>query len=574
MRSVSFVLLLVACAGGVDPYGGVAAVAVESISAPDQELALAEDSELPIELFAVATPADAPLTWEVTEGPAHGSLAGEPPSLLYTPDPDFSGSDELKFEVSLDRGHRAEACVSLAVVSIADAPVAEDTALLTADEEPVSGHLDALDLEGATLTWSLLIPPLHGTFELDQSNGTFTWTPETDWNGSDRVGWEATDGAFTTGLHTLELTVVPVDDPPTANPQARVAPEDTPIEGTLSGADRDGDPLAFFVVALPAHGTVWVVPEDGTFEWTPDRNFQGVEAFSFDVSDGHGVSAPAVVTVESTPVDDPPVFDADDMVVSEGGQVAQQLFSYDYEGEAVTFALDTAPAHGTAVVTAQGMATYVPDPEFSGADAFAVAAIANGVRVVEPIGVQVLPTEDLPVALPVASSVEEGGALGGELAGYDPDGDPLTFALATGPAQGVATVSGTSFLYVPPPGFVGADAFTFTASDGFGSSAPAVVSIDVLPAIARDPPTADDAAFALVEGTPFEGELTGTDPAGAELVFRLTSQPAHATAWLVGATLEVVPEAGYVGPDGATFSVTGGTGESDGASITLDIQPL
>jgi hypothetical protein len=65
------------------------------------------------------------------------------------------------------------------------------------------------------------------------------------------------------------------------------------------------------------------------------------------------------------------------------------------------------------------------------------------------------------------------------LAGSDPDGDPLTYTITLSPAHGTLSGTGPDLTYTPDPGYVGADSFAFTVSDGQLVSSEAVVSIEV-----------------------------------------------------------------------------------------------
>jgi hypothetical protein len=62
----------------------------------------------------------------------------------------------------------------------------------------------------------------------------------------------------------------------------------------------------------------------------------------------------------------------------------------------------------------------------------------------------------------------------------DPDGDPLTTTIASGPSHGTVSLrTDGGFGYKPDPGYIGRDSFTYTANDGMLSSPPATVSITV-----------------------------------------------------------------------------------------------
>src|SRR5690606_6522571 len=62
---------------------------------------------------------------------------------------------------------------------------------------------------------------------------------------------------------------------------------------------------------------------------------------------------------------------------------------------------------------------------------------------------------------------------------YDPDGDPISYDIASGPVNGVLTGLGTSRTYVPNPNFQGADSFVFEARDNRGGFASATVLLTV-----------------------------------------------------------------------------------------------
>ncbi|TDE00701.1 choice-of-anchor L domain-containing protein [Jiangella asiatica] len=95
--------------------------------------------------------------------------------------------------------------------------------------------------------------------------------------------------------------------PPVADDQAVETEMDTPVDITLTGSDPDGDPITFGDVSDPANGELSGTEPD--LVYTPDDGFTGEDEFTFTVSDGAAVSAPATVTVTveggSEPTDEP-----------------------------------------------------------------------------------------------------------------------------------------------------------------------------------------------------------------------------------------------------------------------------
>src|SRR5260221_1585038 len=108
-----------------------------------------------------------------------------------------------------------------------------------------------------------------------------------------------------TQADSATIDVTPVNDPPTTSGQAVAGNEDTPILGQLTASDVDGDALSY-ALALnggPAHGSVTIHP-DGSYSYTPATHYYGADSFTYQVSDGHGGTATASVTLTVNPVYD------------------------------------------------------------------------------------------------------------------------------------------------------------------------------------------------------------------------------------------------------------------------------
>ncbi|NHQ93856.1 putative Ig domain-containing protein, partial [Janthinobacterium lividum] len=68
-------------------------------------------------------------------------------------------------------------------------------------------------------------------------------------------------------------------------------------------------------------------------------------------------------------------------------------------------------------------------------------------------------------------------------------GVATSVAVASAASHGTATVNGTSISYTPAAGYAGADSFSYTASNGAGTSAQAIVTITVSPPVITLAPT-------------------------------------------------------------------------------------
>ena len=107
----------------------------------------------------------------------------------------------------------------------------------------------------------------------------------------------------------------------------------------------------------PSHGTLsGTVP---TLTYTPEANYSGPDSFTFVASDGSLASAPAVVSITVTPVNDVPAAVADAGTAAEGGSVEVPVLANDsdVEGDALTVTEVTQGANGAAA-NGSGSVTY------------------------------------------------------------------------------------------------------------------------------------------------------------------------------------------------------------------------
>jgi VCBS repeat-containing protein len=188
-------------------------------------------------------------------------------------------------------------------------PVAVDDAFSTSEDTALSATVIGNDSDpnGDTLIVSLVTGTSNGTLVLN-ADGTFTYTPNANFNGSDSFTYKVNDGTVDGNTATVTITVNPVNDPPVAANDAASTNEDTPVNGTVlpNDSDIDGDMLTVSLVSGPSHGTVILNP-NGTFTYAPALNFNGVDTFTYVANDGSANSNVATVTITVTPVNDNPV---------------------------------------------------------------------------------------------------------------------------------------------------------------------------------------------------------------------------------------------------------------------------
>jgi VCBS repeat-containing protein len=353
----------------------------------------------------------------------------------------------------------------------------------------------------------------------------------------------------------------------------------TPLGGLLANdSDPNRNPLTAILLVGPAHGTLLNFYANGAFAYYPPDTFAGVDSFTYVVSDGVLRSAPVTVTLNVAPHNHAPQVAGGGLAVWEDGPTAPfQLYATDADGDAITFALVSPPAHGTLTLNPTGVYTYTPFRDFFGEDEFTFRAFdgTDWSSSFARIGINVGATPDAPVATAVTTPLTayEGVAMGGRVGGTDVDGGVLTFAVATPPAHGTLSMSADgSFVYTAAVGYFGADAFSFVAEDGLYVSVPATVSLDVLPA--EQAPGAVGDSYSIGRGGTVTANVLDNDvPLDEETTFTavLVSGPAHGRLTLSSdGTFTYTADPAFTGVE--TFTYAANDGQGTGAPATVKIR--
>ena len=300
-------------------------------------------------------------------------------TLTFTPAANANGTSTISLVIA-DNGGTANGGIDtsaaqsfvVSVGAVNDAPACADDAASTDEDTPLNDSLACTDVEGDTLTYAEVAGPSDGTLLLNP-DGTFTYTPDPDFNGSDSFTFTADDGSAVSNVATFTITVPAVNDAPVCADDTATTNEDTPLAGFVSCTDVDGDTLTYAEVTGPSNGTL-AVNTDGSFTYTPDADFNGSDSFTFTADDGTESSNTATFTITVTAVNDAPVCADDADSTDEDTPLAGSVTCTDVDGDALTYASGTDPANGTLTFNPDGTFTYTPDPDFNGTDSFTFTA--------------------------------------------------------------------------------------------------------------------------------------------------------------------------------------------------------
>lgn len=246
---------------------------------------------------------------------------------------------------------------------------------------PVNGTLNNL-LSGSdadpddVLTFAKASDPSSGSVTVNE-DGTFTYEPNTGFEGEDSFQFTVNDGTENSDPATVTITVGDQNTAPVANNGEFSTVKNEELADNLSATDADGDDLSYSKVSDPTHGSVTINSADGSFTYMPQTDYVGGDSFQFKVNDGKADSNTATVTITVTDTDEP-VASPDTLEVKRGMSTDGKLSATDPKGtETLTYSIVTDPTQGsiTALDDAAGTYTYAPtDTTYVGPDSFTFKA--------------------------------------------------------------------------------------------------------------------------------------------------------------------------------------------------------
>jgi large repetitive protein len=567
-----------------------------------------EDVPVAVDVIANDTDRDGrldPTTVTVSAPPVHGTVSIDATTgLSYAPAPDWNGTDALEYQVCDDELGCGHAQVTLVVTPTPDPPVAAADALTT--NEDTAATVDVLandvdpdgDLDPSTLI--VTSAPAHGAGSIEPGTGRVSYFPTRDANGADAFSYRVCDrGAPSQCAEAaVTITVLPVNDPPVALPDAATTPEDVPVRLDLLSNDRDPDgvlgPASVAIVSGPRHGTLTTDLATGETTYVPAADWNGRDALTYRVCDEAGACATAGAEMTVTAVADAPVAMPDRATLLEDSSVVAEVLANDRDPDGPAD-LDPAsvhvvagPDHGSvSIAPASGAISYSPAADYDGEDVLTYRVCdrtAVPLCVTADLRLVVTPVNDPPVATPDLAATDEDSAVTVDVLANDtdPEGalDPASVAVPDAPEHGATAVDAATgvITYTPAPDYGGSDAFRYRVCDAEGACATAEVSIVVAPL--NDPPVALDDAATTGEDVPVMLDVLANDvdrdgapdPASVTVI----GAPGHGSTAVdaPGGSITYTPDADWNGADAFTYRVCDATGACDTAAASIRVLPV
>jgi Domain of unknown function (DUF4347)/Bacterial Ig domain len=431
--------------------------------------------------------------------------------VIYTPNSGFTGTDSFTYTISDGMGGLDTATVVVTVNN--DIPDAVNDSTTTASGTPVSISVltNDTDPNGDPLTITTAAPGMNGTTSIN-TNGTpsptddvVVYTPNTGFSGTDSFTYTISDGMG--GLDTATVVVTVDNNIPDAVNDSTTTASGTPVSISVLTNDTDpnGDPLTITTAAPGMNGTTSLntngtpSPTDDVVVYTPNSGFTGTDSFTYTISDGMGGLDTATVTVSVG--GNPPDAIDDTAATTSGTPATIGVLTNDTDpnGDPLTITGTTDGMNGM-VTTDPGptasptddVVIYTPNAGFTGTDSFTYT-ISDGmggldtatVTVTVGAGANQPPSAIDDMASTMINTPVSIAVLSNDM---DPNpGDTITISGLGTPGNGAIAIEpgpATSptddvIVYTPNNGFMGADTFTYTITDGMGGFDTAPVTVAV-----------------------------------------------------------------------------------------------
>ncbi|MES2753917.1 MAG: Ig-like domain-containing protein [Pseudomonadota bacterium] len=461
-------------------------------------------------------------------------------------------------------------------------PVATNDSATTPEDTPITIAVllndsdpdgDPLDITAATA--------LHGSVAVNP-DGTLTYTPNPDYNGTDTISYIVSDGEGGTANAAVAVTVTPANDAPDpvgALPARGGVDGGTVAFPTAGGfADRDGDALTYSAAGLPAGLTI--DPASGIVSGRIDRSASQPNGGGYIVTvtarDASGATASQSFTFT---VANPAPMASDDRATTRPATpvtVAVLGNDSDSDGDPLNVTAASA-ANGTVAINPDGTLTYTPDASFTGTDTLTYTiGDGEGGSASAVVRIDVINTPPAGGAIPDVAALD-GQIVSLPIAGRfsDPDGDPLSYS-ATGLPPGLSidpatgTITGTIGRSASQA--TGGYASVITASDGRGGTS----SITLNWTIANPAPVAHPDLRTVPEDTQalIFVLANDSDPDGDPLTVIAASAGRGSVTIGPAGGLIYTPDRDYTGPDTISYTIDDSEGGRASASVAITVTPI
>ena len=187
---------------------GTVTVTVTQPEAPPTSVWTATNTAVTVAVLDMAFDPDGQTltTTSVTQGLHGGVVLNQNGTVTYTPDTSFTGDDSFAYTVEDPDGNEATDTITVTVGGVDPIALDDDVATAVNTAKTITASDIAFDPAGDTLTVTAVTQGAHGTV-VNNQNGTFTYTPNTSYSGTDSFTYTVKDNDNHTSVGTIHVTI-------------------------------------------------------------------------------------------------------------------------------------------------------------------------------------------------------------------------------------------------------------------------------------------------------------------------------------------------------------------------------
>ena len=414
--------------------------------------------------------------------------------------------EEIRFA---DQNISYTALANIASGGSNSAPDAVDDHISTEEDTPVTFSVleNDTDEDGDILSIVSFSVPAHGIL-VENSDGTFTYTPENNYNGQDSVSYTISDGSGQEDSAMVALEVTAVNDPPAGD----VVITGNATQGqTLSLESHDiadVDGVGAFYYQWLRNGTD-IQGADST-NYTLTQNDVGAQiSVALSYTDGNG-TLETLISAATAPVaniNDAPILQSpapitytdtseQDIFLETNGT----LVATDADEDSLTYGIADGIDQGEGFVslggtygslmlnTTTGAYTFfhndsaIQSLSSNATETFTLTVTDSYAITQAQLDIDIVAVNDMPQANSDSATTDQDTAVVISALANDTDAenDTLSITSTTDPSHGSVSISeDNQILYTPEADYTGTDSFDYTISDGNGGTDTATVNVTI-----------------------------------------------------------------------------------------------
>ena len=279
-------------------------------------------------------------------------------------------------------------------------PIAKDSSLNIFEEEIITSKFSSESKFNSNSKYIISKAPKQGQIKnLNSVTGSYQYIPEKNYVGVDSIFYSFFDGIANSDTAIIRVNINPINDTPVTVSYTNFIDEDNTLTRTASNglrsrsSDIENDNLTFQLVSTSKKGAL-TLNDDGSFSYTPAKDYFGTDTFYFKAYDGQLYSNNSYYAININPINDAPV-------ISDSTSLYQILRNQEIKKDFTRYLSDVDDPINKlilkeTIMNSKGSISffedrtliYTPDRSYIGIDSIAFSA-SDGKNISAPISIKI-----------------------------------------------------------------------------------------------------------------------------------------------------------------------------------------